>query len=145
MNAFLTSWKRKLSFLSAIAVITFHFVTASDVFAQDVRECLKPAEITGRTCSEETCVALQDNVDRLCKTLIACNAVTDDCPDIKEKIQQAYQCIEARRTINATCWNGSNAGHHIQIANHLRYIENCKRKYAHMVKTGKCGPDPDCQ
>jgi hypothetical protein len=109
--------------------------------AAQLRRCLQPAEQTGRTCPEDVCVALQDQVDsplacggaRACKNLFGCSSLLF--------MRQVWKnCQDARNTINITCWGGGNEGHRAAATMAGNHVAWCTEKIAKPEPEG-CG-DP---
>lgn len=110
--------------------------------ARAERACELPAEISGRTCSVATCIALQDNVNALCKPKPAQCKPGEGCFNLRTKRQKFLNCYVARSTINVTCWNGGDATHQGEAAYSIEQVGNCDAIIALPEPLGCADPCP---
>ena len=115
--------------LALVLFIAGGLAAAEAAYAQ--RPCLLPASVTGRTCSQATCVALQDVVEEACKMdqLFSCRRL-NTCPALEEMRQRWIACALARDTVNATCWRGGDPGHLQQSIQAWQNVSNCNARIA---------------
>jgi hypothetical protein len=132
-------WNAK-SAVSALVVIG-GLLLATDAQAQ--RLCSQDPLITGRTCPEAVCIALQDQVDLLCKTPAptSCNSISG-CSALQAMRARWVACRDARVEINVTCWGGGNAGHQQAVNQCNINISNCDARIALPEPTGCADPCP---
>jgi len=119
---FIGSGRRAALVLVAV-VATF---AASDAAFASLLGCLGDPVITGRTCPEAVCVALQADVNTFCKSglLYSCYSLTD-CEELRKMKKRWEYCARARDKINGICWGGGNAGHQQQAGQAWQNVSNC--------------------
>jgi hypothetical protein len=90
------------------------------------RGCLGDPLLTGRTCSEVECVALQANVNSACKNPAprSCNSISG-CGALRFEKGRWLACANARDIINARCWGGGDPGHQQASAQAWQNVGNC--------------------
>jgi hypothetical protein len=87
---------------------------------------LSSPAISQGTCTATQHRTLQDAVDSQCGAALACLG-TDNQATLSSKIGQHSRCIDARKTINNTCFGGGDAGHNTAITQRVSAIDNCKK------------------
>jgi hypothetical protein len=120
------------------------FVVAGTLLCVDIahaqRRCSQDPAVTGRTCPELTCIALQDDVDLKCKTPApqACRNVFG-CAERTAMRQRWVDCLGARETIHATCWIGVvDPGHEQAVTQVNISITKCDAEIAKPTTEGGC-------
>lgn len=108
------------------------------------RRCSQDPAVTGRTCPEAVCIALQDIVDLKCKTPapLACRNVFG-CEARTAMRQRWMDCLDARENIHNTCWIGVvDPGHEQAVAQVETSIAKCNTEIAKPKSEGGCDPCP---
>jgi len=123
---------RRRAALVLVAVVAI-FV-ASDAVSE-ARRCLWDPVISGRTCPEEVCVALQDEVNIFCKSglLRSCDSL-DDCEELRKMKRRWQYCARARDDINRICWNGGDAGHQKAAGDAWQNVSTCVARIAEVCE-----------
>lgn len=102
-------------------------LTALDASAE--RVCERPMSETGRTCTVEECIALQDEVNFLCKgdnePPKCANLSPQDCQGLEEAKEAWRACQDARIEINFGCWGGGDPGHVAKVTEASLEIVTC--------------------
>jgi hypothetical protein len=134
----ITTWS-----LTPAAVAVALAVLVCPPGAQAQRRCELPAELTGRTCPVEVCIALQDAVDLACKSPAptSCKNISG-CSALLAMRARWESCRDARVTINATCWGGGDGGHQQAITQANINIANCDARIALPEPVGCADPCP---
>ena len=107
------------------------------------RGCLGDPALTGRTCSEAECVALQGNVNGACKNPAprSCNNISG-CGALRFEKGKWLACANARDIINARCWGGGDSGHQQASAQAWQNVGNCEARIALPEPVGCADPCP---
>lgn len=79
---------------------------------------------------------LQNNVNEKCKSKRGCKG-TDSCAELLEKQAKNSQCINARVTINNTCFKGGDAGHNDAVRQATNALIICQKFYTKKCKRDK--------
>jgi hypothetical protein len=126
----------KISKLAPAVLLAGGLLTAGEAHA---RGCLEDPAISGRTCDEAVCVALQADVNLKCKTPapLACRNVFG-CAQRTAMRQRWVDCRDARVTINTTCWGGGDAGHIQAVTQANISITKCDTEIAKPTTQGGC-------
>jgi Novel toxin 16 len=137
---------RKLKFRAVTVASAVAALLAATLFAGDalaVRACSDDPAITGRTCPELVCIALQDEVDLLCKSPAptSCNSISG-CAALQAMRARWEACRDARLEINFTCWGGGNPGHLQAVTQTEINIANCDARIALPEPVGCADPCP---
>jgi hypothetical protein len=131
----------RISQLAPVAFAAAALLLAAPSHAQ--RRCSQNPEVTGRSCPEAVCIALQDIVDLKCKSGVkACRNVFG-CAIRQTSLQGWEACLEARENIHNTCWIGVvDIRHQAEVARVKDEIADCHTQIARPISEGGCGPDP---
>lgn len=121
--------------------LTFAFVSLCAGEASAQRICELPENITGRTCSVERCIALQDEgVDRLCRTAPMTCRHSTDCEELKEIMGKLEECLIARVLIRNECFPSGprTPGHNLEIASVIGRISKCEERIEEFCDEEPC-------
>lgn len=121
----------------ALAAVVGGLAVTHAAFAD--RACLEPQSVTGRTCSEATCLSLQAAVDNACKNqqLFSCNRLST-CPALQEMRRRWIDCANARDRINGTCWRGGDPGHTQASIQAWQNVSNCNVRIVRFCDDDPC-------
>jgi len=118
--------------------------------AQAERECEKPAEETGRACTVEVCIALQEIIksDTACGGREGQNAPErckgdDSCEVLLGKRLRWNNCVVARKNMIDTCWPNVDSGHARQLDQAVKGVARCDRFIARPFPEGFGDPCAD--
>jgi hypothetical protein len=78
-------------------------------------------------CTRERWRALQDEVDRRCKTLPFSCREGESCAETKSKMRRAEKCAQARERINKECFRGGDPEHRRQAKNARTAQKRCRK------------------
>ena len=89
--------------------------------------CLLASEMAhAGSCSDQQREKLQSKVVDACKTTSMRCLGTDNKATLNSKISQFSACINARKTINDTCFDGGDPGHKQAIIEVTNGRSNCQ-------------------
>lgn len=131
---FLTSkfYMSRLALVGAFAGVFF----ATNARAE--RACLEDPAITGRTCSAAECIALHDEIERICKKPPPRRCEPGDCDELRKERKHWLDCYIARVISNERCWNGGDQGHQIAAADAIMHVGKCDAIIALPRAEGGC-------
>ena len=134
-------WMYRVSKFAPAVLVAAGILIAGEARAE--RGCLEDPVLTGRTCTELECVALQANVNNSCKNPapISCNSISG-CFLLRQEKQKWLSCYEARSIINARCWSGGDFGHQQAAAQAIQNVGTCEARIALPQPTGCADPCP---
>lgn len=106
-------------------------LSALDASAE--RVCDRPQSETGRTCTVQECIDLQDEIDFYCKPEgpgshpPKCeNLPPNDCQGLEQAKEDWRACQGARIEINFGCWGGGDSGHVQKVTEASLEIAACE-------------------
>lgn len=107
--------------------------------ARAERECERPASETGRVCEVAVCIAMQDQVNLLCKTPapVGCYKVFG-CAAREAMRQRWVDCRQSRIDIRAVCFPAGEPGHDQKILDATATIAKCDRAIQEPTTRGGC-------
>jgi hypothetical protein len=135
--------RRALSTLARVALAAVAvFLLARDASAE--RRCSEPAELTGRTCSEEECILLSDAVHApdACGGVSSCENLSG-CEVLQAMKQKWLNCYTRRIIVNARCWSDFDLDHQWQAAEAARHMGICDAKIRKPRPEGCADPCPE--
>ena len=115
------------------------FLFAGEAQAQRGCDAANPLML----CPLAECVALQANVNSICKNPapVSCNSLTG-CNVLRRERQHWLDCYTARNIINARCWGGGDPGHQQAAAQAIQNVSTCDARIALPDPVGCADPCP---
>ena len=94
-------------------------------------------------CPLAECIALQANVNAICKTPppVSCSGLAG-CNVLRRERQHWLDCYIARNIINARCWAGGDLGHQQAAAQAIQNVGVCDARIALPDPIGCADPCP---
>lgn len=121
-----TSPVLRVSLLLLLGVVAFE--------ASAERRCEQPRSETGRTCTIDVCVGLQDVVNARCKGAGAPTDCSDllagDCAGFRVARAEWEACGAARFKINKDCWRGGDKDHKDKVSEATAEATKCTLRLA---------------
>ncbi len=138
LDVMVMALKAALGLLILFAVLAVGVVPA---FAE--RGCLGDPASTGRTCPVEECVALQNDVNSICKNPppLPCRKA-EGCNQLRREKNHWIDCAAARARINMRCWSGGDLGHQHELEKAWNHVSECETLIALPQPTGCADPCP---
>lgn len=131
----------RISKLAPAALLALGLLVAGEARAE--RACEKPASETGRVCPVAVCIALQDEVNRLCKTPAptSCRRISG-CAALQAMRARWVACRDSRVEIRSVCFPAGEPGHDLQITMRNGNIADCDARIALPEPVGCADPCP---
>lgn len=134
-----SAWPGSVAVRIAGLVLLCSWVGVDD--ARAVRGCTADPALSGRVCTEATCLALQADVTASCKSgNVSCNKISG-CFNLRAMRQKWLDCYVARSRINTVCWAGGDLGHQQAAAQAMQNVSTCDARIALPTSAGGCADD----
>lgn len=93
-------------------------------------------------CPVEVCIALQDDVNRICKPKPKACQNTTGCFNLRQTRQRFLDCYAARSRINVTCWDGGDPRHQAEQIEAIEQVYVCEARMRLPEPIGCADPCP---
>lgn len=90
-----------------------------------------------QTCGNDVKNQLYGNQRQACSGVRECLPGMD-CNELRDQRQKRFDCMEARLQVMTQCFGGGDAGHWVNIKNHLGGVVKCNSCLAQQEAGGQC-------